>query len=221
MPTEILFVNFNSNPIMTVTDSQTGVVYIPCKPICEAIGIDWKGQYEKIKQDDVLSSVMEGITVTASDGKGYKTVCLPLDYINGWLFKLNPSKIRNPITKQKVIFMQKYLYQQIKHIFESYDQIIYALETFEIDQSVIDATDYQLFVYAIQESETKRIKLGISESPERRLKELQTGNSQELILLGYVPANGGFNDEKRLHSDCVNYHIRGEWYKQDVLSKLL
>ena len=63
------FVNFNANPIMTVRDERTGVVYIPCKPICEAIGMDWDSQRQKIQQDEVLNSVAVQITVTANDGK--------------------------------------------------------------------------------------------------------------------------------------------------------
>ena len=106
MPTEILFVNFNSNPIMTVTDNQTGIVYIPCKPICEAIGVDWDSQRQKIKQDEVLNSTAVEITVVANDGKQREMTCLPLDYINGWLFKLNPSKVA-PEVKDRVIMYQR------------------------------------------------------------------------------------------------------------------
>ena len=220
MSQAINFVNFNSNPIMTVTDSHTGIIYIPCKPICEAIGILWHGQLEKIKQDEVLSSVTIQITYLSKDGKNYKMTCLPLDYLNGWLFKINPSKIRNITTRQKVINFQKYMYSNLRRIFDSYTDIVNALNNFEVDKDIIDSTKYQLFVYAIQESETKRVKLGISANPERRLKELQTGNSQELVLLSYIPANNGYDDEKRIHEEFSNLHVRGEWYKQQVLSNL-
>ena len=102
MPTEILFVNFNSNPIMTVTDNQTGIVYIPCKPICEAIGIAWQRQLDKIKQDEVLSSIVTEMVIVASDGKQRNMTCIPLDYLNGWLFKLNPSKVA-PEARDRVL----------------------------------------------------------------------------------------------------------------------
>ena len=120
MSQAINFVNFNSNPIMTVTDSQTGIVYIPCKPICEAIGILWHGQLEKIKQDEVLSSVIQECCITASDGKDYKTTCIPLDYINGWLFKLNPSKVA-PEVKDRVIMYQRECYAVLAKHFQKQD----------------------------------------------------------------------------------------------------
>ena len=220
MPTEISFVNFNSTPVATVINTETGQVFVPVKPICEAIGVDWSGQHAKIQQDEVLNSVTIQITYLSKDGKNYKMTCLPLDYLNGWLFKINPSKIRNITTRQKVINFQKYMYSNLRRIFDSYTDIVNALNNFEVDKDIIDSTKYQLFVYAIQESETKRVKLGISANPERRLKELQTGNSQELVLLSYIPANNGYDDEKRIHEEFSNLHVRGEWYKQQVLSNL-
>ena len=220
MSQAINFVNFNSNPIATVQNMETGQVFVPVKQICEVIGINWKGQYEKIKQDEVLSSVIEEITIVANDGKQREMTCIPLEFLNGWLFKLNPSRIRNITTRQKVINFQKYMYSNLRRIFDSYTDIVNALNNFEVDKDIIDSTKYQLFVYAIQESETKRVKLGISANPERRLKELQTGNSQELVLLSYIPANNGYDDEKRIHEEFSNLHVRGEWYKQQVLSNL-
>ena len=220
MSQAINFVNFNSTPVATVINTETGQVFVPVKPICEAIGVDWGSQYTKIQQDEVLNSTIVQITIVANDGKQREMTCIPLDYLNGWLFKINPSKIRNITTRQKVINFQKYMYSNLRRIFDSYTDIVNALNNFEVDKDIIDSTKYQLFVYAIQESETKRVKLGISANPERRLKELQTGNSQELVLLSYIPANNGYDDEKRIHEEFSNLHVRGEWYKQQVLSNL-
>ena len=137
MPTEISFVNFNSNPIMTVTDSHTGIIYIPCKPICEAIGVAWQSQLEKIKQDEVLSSVITEIVITANDGKDYKTTCLPLDYINGWLFKLNPSKVA-PEVKDRVIMYQRECYKVLAAHFQGQQQPVQKLEYTPAQRAKVD-----------------------------------------------------------------------------------
>ena len=120
MSQAINFVNFNSNPIMTVTDSHTGIIYIPCKPICEAIGIAWQRQLDKIKQDEVLSSIVTEMVIVASDGKQRNMTCLPLDYINGWLFKLNPSKVA-PEVKDRVIMYQRECYAVLAKHFQKQD----------------------------------------------------------------------------------------------------
>lgn len=76
----------------------------------------------------------------------------------------------------------------------------------------LDIEDFdQYFVYAVQEQETGRIKIGISKDPERRVKDLQTANSQKLRLLAFVPAPHGYRDERIAHEKAGN-HVRGEWF---------
>lgn len=70
------------------------------------------------------------------------------------------------------------------------------------------------FVYFIQEEETDNIKIGFSEKhPKGRLKEFQTGNSNKLILLGYI--EGTPQDESNLHQEFYEERIRNEneWFK--------
>jgi len=66
----------------------------------------------------------------------------------------------------------------------------------------------------------KEIKIGRSVDIERRLDELQTGNSNELKVL-YVIENVEEAFEKHIHSICTTFHIRGEWFEKDVLKHLL
>lgn len=117
MNQSISFVNFNANPIMTVRDERTGVVYIPLKPICEIIGVAWQSQLEKIKQDEVLSSTITEIVIVANDGKQREMTCLPLEFLNGWLFKLNPSKVA-PEVKGIVIKYQRECYKVLAAHFQ-------------------------------------------------------------------------------------------------------
>ena len=70
------------------------------------------------------------------------------------------------------------------------------------------------FIYFIQESETERIKIGFSEKhPQGRLESFQTGNSNKLVLLGYI--EGTQDDETRLHREFEEERIRkkNEWFE--------
>ena len=68
------------------------------------------------------------------------------------------------------------------------------------------------FVYFIQEEETGRIKIGFTEKhPEGRLKDFQTGNSNKLILLGYI--EGTYQDESNLHQKFSEERGNGEWFE--------
>lgn len=67
---------------------------VPIKPICEALGIDYKAQYDKLKEDEDLSSTMVLSTTVASDGKTREMCCLPMEFIFGWLFTINPKNVK-------------------------------------------------------------------------------------------------------------------------------
>lgn len=84
---------------------KDGEAFVPMKPIVEGMGLDWKGQHEKLKGDR-FKSVMEEISTTGSDGKQYVMSCLPLRKLAGWLMSIHPGKIKNPEVKQRVIAYQ-------------------------------------------------------------------------------------------------------------------
>jgi hypothetical protein len=65
-------------------------------------------------------------------------------------------------------------------------------------------------IYFIQSKSDGRIKIGSSANPDARLKQLQTGSSDELILLGTLP--GSENEEKALHEIFVQHRTNGEWF---------
>lgn len=81
----------NGNEIYAV--EQDGEVLVPIKPICQALGIDDKRQREKIQEDVILSSVGGLKPSTGADGKTYEMFVLPLKYVYGWLFTINPKNV--------------------------------------------------------------------------------------------------------------------------------
>src|SRR5690554_1709432 len=74
--------------------SNTKEKLVPIKPICEALRIDEDAQRRKLKDDNYLNSVAVLSTATGSDGKQYEMVCLPLEFIFGWLFTINPKNVK-------------------------------------------------------------------------------------------------------------------------------
>ena len=72
-------------------------VYVPLRPICDDLGLAWSGQFERIKRDEVLSAetviVHLGQMREGQIGDPY-VLCLPLDYLPGWLFSISISRVR-------------------------------------------------------------------------------------------------------------------------------
>lgn len=68
------------------------------------------------------------------------------------------------------------------------------------------------FIYFIQESILKNIKIGFTSShPKKRLHTLALANSQELHFLGFML--GDKPEEKRLHYKFKHLHVRNEWFE--------
>ncbi len=73
--------------------SSDGNIFVPIKPICTAFGIDHTAQKQRIHRHYILSSVEVTVTSTGTDGKQYEMYCLPLEYIYGWIFTINPKNV--------------------------------------------------------------------------------------------------------------------------------
>lgn len=70
-----------------------------------------------------------------------------------------------------------------------------------------------MFIYVIGNNE-KRQKIGFSKDVNKRLKSLQTGNPEKLILHHYVeiPENRVRIIEKKIHTELSYKRISGEWF---------
>lgn len=89
---------------------------VPIKPICEALGIDAKVQRSKIQEHPILNSIGVLSTLVAADGKQREMLCLPLEYVFGWLFTINPSNVSNE-ARESVLSYQLECYRALYEYF--------------------------------------------------------------------------------------------------------
>lgn len=103
----ITTIDFNGQPLITI--EQDGIHYTAVKPICENIGLNWDAQRKRISRDDVLS---EGAVIMTAPSKGgnQEMLCLPIDYLNGWLFGVDAKRV-NPGIKDALIQYKKDCYK--------------------------------------------------------------------------------------------------------------
>jgi len=73
-------------------------------------------------------------------------------------------------------------------------------------------------LYFIQTSNQGMIKIGRSINPEKRLKQLQTGNPFKLKLI-HVFYNEG-NKEKFLHEELKTFRLKGEWFNYNCVGSI-
>lgn len=103
-------ISFNNQALITF--EQNGTRYTAMKPICENIGLAWEPQLLRMKRDDILSSTMIITIIVAEDGKNREMVCLPIEYLNGWLFGIDVKRCK-PEIRETLIKYKKECYQAL------------------------------------------------------------------------------------------------------------
>jgi len=98
-------VNFYGQTLLTLP--HDGKHYVAMKPMCENIGLDWRGQRERVLRNEVLKSVVLMTRTTGRDGKEYSMLCLPLEYLNGWLFGVDVTRLKSPEARTALIRYQR------------------------------------------------------------------------------------------------------------------
>lgn len=111
----------NNVTIQLVNDKNQRLV--PIRPICDALCLPHQPQRAKIKKDEFLSSVVTLSRAVGADKKRYKMVCLPLQYIFGWLFTINPKNVN----KDAKEFVKRYrieCYNALYHYFAAQEEFL-------------------------------------------------------------------------------------------------
>ena len=81
------------NGVDIVTVERDGEIFVPIKPICEAIGIDVDAQRNKLNSDQFFNSTTAIIAAVAADEKEREMYCIRLRDVYDWLATINPGKV--------------------------------------------------------------------------------------------------------------------------------
>jgi hypothetical protein len=74
------------------------------------------------------------------------------------------------------------------------------------------------YVYLIQSLENGYYKVGVSKHPQRRVEQLQTGNSSELKLVEIFQSEQAYKIEKILQNRLIPFRKTGEWFDMPMVS---
>jgi hypothetical protein len=90
--------------LIDATEGQE--IYVPIGQFCELLGVNRRTQLQKINDDAVLSRKIANIAVSSSGGP-QATFCLPLDYLNGWLFGINANRVKGEVRERLILYQEK------------------------------------------------------------------------------------------------------------------
>jgi hypothetical protein len=77
-------VDFYGEPITVALVGDTP--YVALRTFTDYLGLDWSAQRQRTERDEVLSGEVRPLVMTGADGKQREMLCLPLEFLPGWLF---------------------------------------------------------------------------------------------------------------------------------------
>lgn len=106
----LALVPFEGHHILTV--ARPDGVFVVMKPIVEALGLDWNGQYQRIHRHAALR---EGVSFThiPSGGGQQQAVSLRLEQFHGWLVTLTPDRVRDPARREIIVRYQERAFRAV------------------------------------------------------------------------------------------------------------
>lgn len=101
MNTSLVPVPFHGTTLFLL--EQNNEPYTPMKPIVEGMGMDWAGQFTKLKSNPKRWGI-EIISIPSNSGD-QQAICLPLRKTAAWLMTISPNKVK-PEIREKIIQYQ-------------------------------------------------------------------------------------------------------------------
>jgi hypothetical protein len=216
VPVEQKLVDFYGDEIMAVlvevNDQQQ--VYVPVRPICDYMGVNWSGQYERLQRDPVLSEVMISVQVTRTGDQAREMICLPLDYLNGWLFGINANRVKAEI-RNNLIRYQRECYRILADAFlPPPDLIVHPIDA--DDRALVQLHNMALVIAATTREmlEIKQLSLNNKARLDAAREYLQ-GMNQRLKVVEQRTQSGPLTEEQAREIQHRVNLIARELTKQD------
>ena len=97
-------VNFHGHVLQVI--ASDGRPFVPLIRICVNLGLDWSAQHKRIQRDQVLSEGMVMMTIPSAGGP-QQMACLPLEYLNGWLFGIDENRVAAEVREALVTYKRE------------------------------------------------------------------------------------------------------------------
>ncbi|MBK7180434.1 MAG: ORF6C domain-containing protein [Chloroflexi bacterium] len=160
-------------------------VYVSIRQMCDLLGVTYQGQIRRISDDPVLSKQVKGVNITFTPLQGQGggpqiTNCLPIDYLNGWLFGINANRVKPEIRERLIIYQEK-CYKVLTEAFREgrlttapeLDDLLQsdtpAAQAYKIAQAIMQMARQQLMLEAQLSTHTTQLA-----NHEQRLEELES-----------------------------------------------
>jgi len=102
--------SFQGQPVYCLADAASPNLVL-IRPLCDALGVDADWQIRQLKADEMLApEVCEHTTQVPGDDQRRKWVCLPEEYIYGWVAGIQLTNTMRPETKANLTAYKRECY---------------------------------------------------------------------------------------------------------------
>lgn len=115
---------------------ENGEKRVAVKPICDALGIDYSSQLQRLKADEILSSTVGLSTTVGADGKQREMQTIPFKFVFGWLFRIDSRNVK-PEAKEAVLKYQLECYNALYDHFTGYEAFYHEKEKLIKEQTLV------------------------------------------------------------------------------------
>lgn len=92
------------SPVVVREDEQD---WVPLKPVCEGLGLNWAGERSRLKHDSKFTCRF--MRLDGTDGRAREFLCLPACQLAGWLVSINADRVRDSVREMVTQFQQESL----------------------------------------------------------------------------------------------------------------
>ncbi len=82
---------------------ETSQIYLPVKPLCTALGVNWPSQRQKIMADEVLAESTRTLRLKTRGGP-QNLICMDVEAIPMWLAGIEPSRVRADLRDRLIAY---------------------------------------------------------------------------------------------------------------------
>jgi hypothetical protein len=134
--TQTTVAKINNYEIVVV---ENGEKFVAVKPICDALGVDFQKQLERIKADEILGQLYTIRYMVGADKKEREMGVIPFKFVFGWLFSINIKKVA-PEAKDVVLKYKLECYNALYNHFTGYaDYVEQKQRLIEEHLSIVEA----------------------------------------------------------------------------------
>ncbi|MEM1346264.1 MAG: phage antirepressor N-terminal domain-containing protein [Pseudomonadota bacterium] len=105
---KIITVNFRGDELYGFENDDG--VFVALKPMVEAMGMPWESQRQRVRKDPILNEGARLIQVPFGRGGAQEQLCLRESLVQGWLFTIDSTRIKDEQVRQRVQMYQRECY---------------------------------------------------------------------------------------------------------------